>query len=222
MNNKIFNGMKIPRLLTESELNNCLIRWNDGDVEAKNLLIKHNLRLVIYIAKTYFYRCDGVNIDYEDLVMVGVEGLVKGVNTFDISKNIKLSTYVTRCINNEILLYIKRNNKHVNNISMETVITTDYEGNDMKLEELLFDEENDCFEIVLMDFERYLVREIVNELDEVDKKIIMKYYGFDGNKVYTQRELALERDISQSYMSRKIKEINGVLRKKLIKKGINY
>lgn len=219
INTNIFDGMVIPDVLSNDDTEKYLELYKNGDMKAKNLLIKHNIRLVIYIARKYLNNCDSFNIDFEDLVMIGIEGLIKAINTYKFDKGVKISSYATVCINNEILLYLKKNKKHNNVFRLEEVINVDFDGNELKVEDVYGYYTDDYVECWVEVARKNKIREILNELDHNEREIIMLYYGF-YDRVYQQKEIADVMGISQSYLSRKLKKIEMVLKRKLIKEKL--
>lgn len=182
---------------------------NEGDIEAKNKLIEHNLRLVVFLAKKY----DTTSYDLEDLVSIGTIGLIKGVNTYRLDKNIKLATYASRCIDNEILMFLRKNKRKKAEVSFEDTINLDSEGNNLHLEDILGTEGD----IVSKEYENKLDKKIllreIDKLNERDKKIITMRYGLRNTKEYTQKEVADILGISQSYISRIEKKVISHLEK---------
>ncbi len=189
---------KLPPPLSKEEELQMVIRCQNGDHEAKNILIEHNLRLVVFIAKKY----ETTGYDIEDLVSIGSIGLIKGINTYKISKNIKLATYVSRCIANEILMFVRKNKKRKAEVSLEDPLNYDAEGNELHLEDVLGTED----ELVPHMFEHTLNHQImVSEIDKLkdrDKEIMVLRYGLNNQREYTQKEVADMLGISQSYISR--------------------
>lgn len=194
---------KLPPPLSKEEENNLVIKARLGDTNARDKLIEHNLRLVVFLAKKY----ESTGYDLEDLVSIGSIGLIKGINTYKISKNIKLATYSSRCIANEILMYIRKNKKSKAEVSFEESLTFDAEGNELHLEDVLGTDDN----IVQSTFEKsecqkMLVKEI-EKLESRDKQIMTLRYGLNNTKEYTQKEVASMLGISQSYISRIEKKV---------------
>ncbi len=189
---------KLPPPLSKEEELQMVIRCQNGDHEAKNILIEHNLRLVVFIAKKY----ETTGYDIEDLVSIGSIGLIKGINTYKISKNIKLATYVSRCIANEILMFVRKNKKRKAEVRLEDPLNYDAEGNELHLEDVLGTED----ELVPHMFEHTLNHQImVSEIDKLkdrDKEIMVLRYGLNNQREYTQKEVADMLGISQSYISR--------------------
>lgn len=196
----------LPEPLSKVDEYNYLIKAQNGDIEAKNKLIEHNLRLVVYLSKKY----DNTKIDLEDLVSIGTIGLIKGISTYKVDKNIKLATYASRCIDNEILMYLRKNKKRNADVSLEESLSYDSEGNELHLEDILGTEDDIVTKnIEDDDMKKTLIKEI-NKLPKRDKEIISLRYGLFGKKEITQKELAKKLNISQSYISR--------IEKKVIKK----
>ena len=181
---------------------------------AKEMLIEHNLRLVVYIAK----RFENTKIGIEDLISIGTVGLMKAVNTFRADKNIKLATYASRCIENEILMYIRKNSHVRNDISLEEPLNVDWDGNELLLSDVLGSEEDGILGNIEREEERAIVHEAVNALDERDRQIIEMRFGLSSRlPEKTQKEVADELGISQSYISRLEKKIFSKLKEKIAK-----
>ncbi len=193
----------LPEPLSKEEELKCLMEVSKGSVEAKNKLIEHNLRLVVYLSKKY----ENTKIELEDLVSIGTIGLIKGINTYKIDKNIKLATYASRCIDNEILMYLRKNKKRNADVSLEESLSFDSEGNELHLEDILgTDPDLVTKELEDNDLKLMLMKEI-NRLPERDKQIMKLRYGLFGEKEITQKELAQKLNISQSYISRIEKKV---------------
>ena len=182
-------------------------RSNTGDIEARNKLIEHNLRLVVFLAKKY----DNTIYDLEDLVSIGTIGLIKGIKTYKLDKNIKLATYASRCIDNEILMFLRKNKKRISEVSFEDSVNLDSEGNELHIEDIFGTEEDLVEKSIECKDDKALLQEEVKKLDDRDKEIIELRYGLSGKKELTQKELAEKLKISQSYISRIEKKV----RKKL-------
>ena len=201
---------KLPPPLSKEEELDCLIKAKKGDEEAKNILIEHNLRLVVFLAKKY----ENTGYDVEDLVSIGAIGLIKGINTYKIDKNIKLATYASRCISNEILMFLRKNKRRRGEISLEDALNYDAEGNELHLEDILGTEDD----IVHKEFEQKLDKQFlakeITKLAPRDKQIMVMRYGLNNTEEYTQKEVAEILGISQSYISR--------IEKKVIKKLQSY
>ena len=194
---------KLPPPLSKEEELSYLIKAKSGDEQAKNILIEHNLRLVVFLAKKY----ESSGYDIEDLVSIGSIGLIKGINTYKISKNIKLATYASRCISNEILMFIRKNKRQKTEVSLEESLNFDAEGNELHLEDVLGTDDD----IVPKTFENALNKEFlnkeINNLNSRDKEIMTLRYGLYNTKEYTQKEVAKMLGISQSYISRIEKKV---------------
>ena len=171
--------------------------------EARDILVEHNLRLVVYIAKKF----ESTGIGIEDLVSIGTIGLIKGINTFRSDKNIKLATYASRCIENEILMYIRKNSQSRGDISIDEPLNVDWDGNELLLSDVLGNEEDNVSYELEKEEERRIIREAVEHLDERERLIIEMRFGLFGRKEMTQKDVAQELGISQSYISRLEKKI---------------
>lgn len=183
------------------------------DEEARNKLIEHNLRLVVFLAKKY----DNTGVDLEDLVSIGTIGLIKGVNTYQNDKNIKLATYVSRCIDNEILMFLRKNKKRKGEVSFEDSLSYDAEGNELHLEDILGTDANVVSKGIEDETDKRLLYQELAKLNDRDKEIISLRYGLFNKKEMTQKDVASLLGISQSYISRiekkvlkKLKNINKV------------
>lgn len=196
----------LPPPLSKREEEDLVIKSNNGDINARNILIEHNLRLVVFLSKKY----DGSMYDLEDLVSIGTIGLIKGIKTYKLDKNIKLATYVSRCIDNEILMFLRKNKKRNTEVSLEDSINFDNEGNELKLEDVFGTEEDIVEKMIQNTDDKKLLAEEILKLEERDKGIISERYGLFGKDELTQKELANKLRISQSYISR--------IEKKVIKK----
>ena len=182
-----------------------------SDEGARTLLVEHNLRLVVYIAK----RFESTGIGLEDLISIGTIGLIKSVNTFRADKNIKLATYASRCIENEILMYIRKNNGQRHEVSIDVPLNTDWDGNELLLSDVLSSDEVDVVTEIAEREERQAIRECVSRLGERERVIIELRYGLAGGDEMTQKEVADLLGISQSYISRLEKKIIARLREEL-------
>ena len=204
------NGPELlPAPLSSEEENRCISRLS-YDENAKNTLIEHNLRLVVYIAK----RFENTGTGIEGLISIGTGGLIKAVNTFCADKNIKLATYASRCIENEILMYIRKNSGKCE-VSIDEPLHVDWDGNELLLSDILGDEENGVSYELEQREEREMIRRAVSALDEREREIIEMRYGMGGKREYTQKEAADALGISQSYISRLEKKILLRLRENL-------
>ena len=207
-NNVFFIGSTdiLPPPLDRIEEEELVKKSNMGDLYARNKLIEHNLRLVVFLAKKY----DNTIYDLEDLVSIGTIGLIKGVKTYKLDKNIKLATYASRCIDNEILMFLRKNKKRMSEVSLEDSINFDVEGNELKLEDVYGTEEDMLEKLIQNNDDKKLLEIEILKLPDRDKNIIEQRYGLFGKKELTQKELASKLDISQSYISR--------IEKKVVKK----
>ena len=196
----------LPPPLKKDVEEDLVKRSNTGDLEARNKLIEHNLRLVVFLAKKY----DNTMYDLEDLVSIGTIGLIKGIKTYKLDKNIKLATYASRCIDNEILMFLRKNKKRMSEVSFEDSVNLDSEGNELHIEDIFGTEEDLVEKSIECKDDKTLLQEEVKKLDEREKEIIELRYGLSGKKELTQKELAEKLKISQSYISR--------IEKKVIKK----
>ena len=176
---------------------------NSGDLEARNKLIEHNLRLVVFLAKKY----DTTMYDLEDLVSIGTIGLIKGIKTYKLDKNIKLATYASRCIDNEILMFLRKNKKRTKEVSFEDSINFDSEGNELKIEDVFGTEEDIVHKSIECQEDKKILEEEISNLDDRDREIIEFRYGLCGKRELTQKELADKLSISQSYISRIEKKV---------------
>ena len=177
---------KLPPPLSKEDELKYLIRAKTGDEEARNILIEHNLRLVVFLAKKY----ENTTYDIEDLVSIGSIGLIKGINTYKIDKNIKLATYASRCISNEILMFLRKNKRKKAEVSLEDALNYDAEGNELHLEDILGTDAD----LVPNEYEKQVDKEIlskeIEDLQDRDKEIMTLRYGLNNTKEYTQKEVA--------------------------------
>ena len=209
------NGAEVLPPPLEKEEENEMIGRLGEDERARQKLIEHNLRLVVYIAK----RFENTGIGIEDLVSIGTIGLIKAINTFKIEKSIKLATYASRCIENEILMYIRKYSGTRAEISIDEPLNTDWDGNELLLSDILgSDDDRISYEIELME-ERVLIRKAVASLHEREREIIELRYGMNGKRELTQKEVADKLGISQSYISRLEKKIIARLRAQIETEG---
>ena len=197
----------------ESTVIRCL--GTDRDTEAKAVLVEHNLRLVVYIAKKF----DNTGIGVEDLISIGTIGLIKAINTFNPEKNIKLATYASRCIENEILMYLRRNNKTKMEVSIDEPLNVDWDGNELLLSDILGTDEDVIYKDIESEAERKILNSAIAKLSERERTIVDLRYGLsssDGEEK-TQKEVADMLGISQSYISRLEKKIIKRLQKEMVK-----
>ena len=193
----------LPPPLSKAEEDYYLTMASDGDLFARDKLIEHNLRLVVFLAKKY----ENTRVDLEDLVSIGTIGLIKGIKTFSKDKNIKLATYASRCIDNEILMYLRKNKRVKTEVSFDESLSFDPDGNELKLEDILGTDPDIVTRNIEKETERELVMEEINKLNERDKEIIILRYGLFGHKEMTQKDVAELLGISQSYISRIEKKV---------------
>lgn len=196
----------LPPPLSKEEEIMYVEKSMQGDEEARNILIEHNLRLVVFLAKKY----ENTKIDLEDLVSIGTIGLIKGVNTYKLDKNIKLATYASRCIDNEILMYLRKTKRKRTEISFEDSLSFDADGNELHLEDVLGTDADIVTRGLEDELDRKMLYQEVAKLEGRDKEILEYRYGLNGKKELTQKEVANLMGISQSYISR--------IEKKVIKK----
>ena len=201
----------LPEPLSKVEEFKVLTRLQQGDKEARQILIEHNLRLVVYIAKKF----ESSNVNLEDLISIGTLGLIKGVQTFKMDKNIKLATYASRCIENEILMYLRKNNKTRHDVSFDEPLNVDWDGNELLLSDVLGTEEDTVYKDIEENVERQLVLDAINRLKNREREIMCMRFGLHGEEPLTQKEVAQKLDISQSYISRLEKKIIDKIRKEI-------
>ena len=203
------NGSEtLPPPLSKAEELEIMSRITDGDDSAREILIVHNLRLVVYIAKKF----ESPSAGTEDLISIGTIGLIKAVNTFSPQKNIKLATYASRCIENEILMFLRKASQLKNEISIDEPLNTDYDGNELLLCDILGTEADEINLSLENEVERKLVLSAVSGLSERERRIMELRFGLNGKKEHTQKEVADKLGISQSYISRLEKKIIKELR----------
>ena len=200
---------KLPPPLSTDEEKELLVKLANKDADAKNVLIERNLRLVVYIAKKF--ESSGVNI--EDLISIGTIGLMKAVNSYNLEKNIKLATYASRCIENEILMFLRKNNRTKAEISIDEPINTDSEGNDLSLGDILGTDNDVIFKSVEDEDNKKVLVKAIQKLNKRDRIIMQLRYGFNGYDELTQKEVAQKLGISQSYISRIEKKVINSLKK---------
>lgn len=196
------NDEFLPPLEPDEE-NRLLILKESGDVSATEKLIEHNLRLVAYIAKKF----ENAGIEFEDLISIGAIGLIKAVRTFKVDKNIRLATYASRCIENEILMQIRKTSKIKNDISLDKPLCEDGDGNQLVLADILPGEDDVITQAVDEPADKQIINELIGKLNHREREIMILRYGLMGHQELTQREVALKLGISQSYISRLEKRI---------------
>ncbi len=201
----------LPPPLSKEEEEYYFKAYKNGDEKAKDKLIEHNLRLVVYVAKKY-----EVNSSYlEDLVSIGCLGLIKAITTFDIEKNFKLATYASRCIENEILMHLRKTSKQKLEVSIDEPLNVDYDGNELLLADILSVPDEDVVEDLCEDEQRKVMYQAISELKPREREIIKLRYGLDTGEEMTQKDVADKLNISQSYISRLEKKIIKKLKNKL-------
>lgn len=196
----------LPPPLSKQEELDYILKSKQGDIKARNKLIEHNLRLVVFLSKKY----ESTGYDLEDLVSIGTIGLIKGIETYKPDKNIKLATYASRCISNEILMYIRKNKKRKTEVSLEDALNYDAEGNELHLEDILGTSDDIIYEEFCSKTNKEILSKELSKLNEREKQIMTLRYGLNKTDDYTQKEVAEMLGISQSYISR--------IEKKVIKK----
>nr|WP_316621979.1 RNA polymerase sporulation sigma factor SigE [uncultured Ruminococcus sp.] len=209
----INSSAALPPPLTKEEEAVILEQIKDGDEKAREPLIVHNLRLVVYIAKKF----ENSNVNIEDLISIGTIGLIKAVNTFSPDRNIKLATYASRCIENEILMFLRKTSQSKYEISIEEPLSTDWDGNELLLSDILGSENDTVSADIEQEVEINQLMEAVNRLNTREAMIMELRFGLNGNKEHTQKEVADLLGISQSYISRLEKKIIGKLKQDLEK-----
>lgn len=193
----------LPPPLDKNRELDLLNKCHSGDMEARNILIEHNLRLVVYLAKKF----DSTGYELEDLVSIGSLGLIKGIMTYKPDKNIKLATYASRCITNEILMYIRKNKNRKGEVSFEDALNFDQEGNELHLEDIMGTDPDVVHDYVEVEFSKTKLIECLSDLPARDREIMTLRYGLNNTEEYTQKEVADMLGISQSYISRIEKKV---------------
>ena len=206
-------GEALPAPLTPEEEQAVVKRLNDGDVNAKNELIERNLRLVVYIAR----RFENTGLNLEDLISIGTIGLIKAINTFKSAKSIKLATYASRCIENEILMYLRKVSNQRTEVSFDEPLNTDWDGNELLLSDVLGTDDDEVCRPLEDDADRQMLSAAIQTLNERERSIIVLRFGLGGRNELTQKEVADLMGISQSYISRLEKRIIVRLRREMIK-----
>ena len=202
-----------PPLSVEEENENLKLMMEDNQ-DAKNCLIEHNLRLVVYIARKF----DNTGINVEDLISIGTIGLIKAIDTFKMDKNIKLATYASRCIENEILMYLRRRTKTKTEVSIDEPLNVDWEGNELLLSDILGTDVDVIYRDIEDEVDRQLLNTAISKLNRRERDIIELRFGLKNNGIEkTQKEVADMMGISQSYISRLEKKIISRLRKEIMK-----
>ena len=203
----------LPPPLEREDEERAISALERGDEAARQELIEHNLRLVVYISK----RFENTGINIEDLISIGTIGLIKAVNTFKAGKNIKLATYASRCIENEILMYLRKISSQRTEISFDEPLNTDWDGNELLLSDILGTDDDEVYRPLEDDADKQMLMEAIDSLSERERSIILMRFGLPGGKEYTQKEVADKMGISQSYISRLEKRIIDRLRKEMLR-----
>ncbi|MGN0771239.1 MAG: RNA polymerase sporulation sigma factor SigE [Christensenellales bacterium] len=209
----IGTGEVLPNPLDSEDELKTVEKLMNGDEEARKKLIEHNLRLVIYIAKKF----DNTGIDIEDLISVGTIGLIKAVNSFKMDKQIKLATYASRCIENEILMYLRKSVKSRGDVSLDEPLNVDWDGNTLLLSDVLGTDSDVVSQNVDEEADRDILRKSLDVLSPRERQIIKMRFGILGTQKKTQKEIADMMGISQSYISRLEKKVMGKLKKEITK-----
>ena len=207
------NGEALPSILTDEEEKELVERLDAGDIEAKNILIERNLRLVVYVAKKF----ENVDVDTEDLVSIGSFGLIKAINSYKGDKNIKIATYAVKCIENEILMYLRKISKQKNETSLDEPLNVDSEGNELVLYDLLESELPTPQVEMENTLEKQVLWQVLDKLNNRERTIMLMRFGLEGHEEMTQKEVADDLGISQSYISRLEKRIVVRIKKEMLK-----
>lgn len=210
----LYNQLSLPEPLSEEVEKEYVLKWLDGDVSARNYLIEHNMRLVVFIAK----RFESPKVLLEDLISIGSMGLIKGVETFKPDKNIKLGTYASRCIENEILMFLRKISKQKAEVSLDEPLNIDGDGNELLLSDVIATPEAHALDEVLKDEKEKVMYQAVERLKPREKEIIIMRFGLYDSPSFTQKEVADKLGISQSYISRLEKRIITKLKSEIEKK----
>lgn len=203
----------LPPPLSREEEGALIAALDKGDIQIRQKLIEHNLRLVVYIAR----RFENTGIYIEDLISIGTIGLIKAINTFRAEKNIKLATYASRCIENEILMYLRKNASQRSEVSFEEPLNTDWDGKELLLSDVLGTDSDIVMRPIEEEVDRKLLSDAVSKLSGREQEIIQLRFGLYGRKELTQKEVADRMGISQSYISRLEKRIISRLRREIVK-----
>ena len=203
----------LPQPLSREREAELIARMGRGDFAVRQTLIEHNLRLVVYLAR----RFENTGINMEDLISIGTIGLIKAINTFRADKNIKLATYASRCIENEILMYLRKNAAQRTEVSFDKPLSTDWDGKELLLSDVLGTDGDTVMRPIEADVDRKLLRDAVGKLSSREQDIITLRFGLGGKKEMTQKEVADRMGISQSYISRLEKRIILRLKREILK-----
>ena len=203
----------LPQPLSREREAELIARMGRGDFAVRQTLIEHNLRLVVYLAR----RFENTGINMEDIISIGTIGLIKAINTFRADKNIKLATYASRCIENEILMYLRKNAAQRTEVSFDEPLSTDWDGKELLLSDVLGTDGDTVMRPIEADVDRKLLRDAVGKLSSREQDIITLRFGLGGKKEMTQKEVADRMGISQSYISRLEKRIILRLKREILK-----
>ena len=203
----------LPPPLSKDDEQAAIIALENGDEQAKQVLIEHNLRLVVYIAR----RFENTGVGLEDLISIGTIGLIKAINTFKADKKIKLATYASRCVENEILMYLRKISSQKSEVSLDEPLNTDWDGNELLLSDVLGTDGDEISRPLEDDADRRMLMNAIFGLEERERMIIIMRFGLCGSTEYTQKEVADLMGISQSYISRLEKRIIVRLRREIIR-----
>ena len=206
-------GGSFPRPLSEAEERKYLDAWLQGDLEARNVLIERNLRLVAHIIKKYYTHYD----DTDDLISIGTIGLIKGINTYRPDKGVRLATYASKCAENEILMYIRKISGQKAEVSLDEPINTDWDGNELLLSDILGTDEDMIMRPLEDDVDICVLRQALRDLPDREREIVLMRFGLEGRRELTQKEVAQKMGISQSYISRLEKRIMLRLKKEFLR-----
>ena len=209
----ICGGEALPQALSQEEEQELILKLSQGDENAKNELIEHNLRLVVYIAK----RFDNIGTDLEDLISVGAIGLIKAVQSFNVEKNIKLATYASRCIENEILMHVRKKSKQNLEVSLDEPLNFDKDGNELLLSDVIENDDEGINKEMEKNAEKKILWDAIKKLNIREQRIMELRFGLTGEEESTQKEVADLLGISQSYISRIEKKILSRLKKDISK-----
>ena len=209
----IHGNKSLPEPLTKEEEENILLQLQEGSEEAKEILITHNLRLVVYISKKF----ENSGIPIEDLISIGTIGLIKAVKTFQPDKKIKLATYASRCIENEILMFLRKTSNHRTDISIDEPLNMDWDGNELLLSDVLGSDPNEISDHIELQDEQEILLHSIQNLSKREQKIMLMRFGLGNQTEHTQKEVADLLGISQSYISRLEKKILKNLKKEIEK-----
>lgn len=210
---RLSGGGSFPKPLSAAEEREYLRRYAQGDQEARDVLIERNLRLVAHIIKKYYTQ----SADQEDLISIGTIGLIKAVGTYQPARSIKLATYASRCIENEILMYLRKTSSQKTELSFDEPLNTDWDGNELLLSDILGTESDLVMRPIEADVDRQLLHRAMDSLEPRERKIITLRFGLDGQEERTQKEVADVMGISQSYISRLEKRIIARLKKEMLR-----